>query len=808
MSIYLERIHLVLYILVLLVNKTKIKLKKTEIYYILFLSGRILLNNLRKLGVYYMKKMKFPKKAATKIAEVRSELFKEDKTSKDKKEESNGKFKQLLIKLLSIRSRLIMALLIPMVLMSISSMISYNKSSDAIIKNYEDNTLVTIRAISDYIGFGFDFIEQKSVELAFDSNLQKYYNRLDDNDTFDLMNALASLRDQAVISKETNDFIAAIHIFGKVGKGMSTETSYKDNLYTTFMETSLPAEMAEQRNVTTWTGYHNEIDYALSGDNLKYNYNKYAISYVRRFNNNNGYLIFDISADTIKNVLAKYDLGDGSILGFVTADNKELLYSADPSILPATSTPTPTTAPAEGEEVTNTNALDMDLILDQSLFLKTDYYKNAINSEEDTGFSYVYHNGEEYLFLYSKIGDSNAMILSLVPKSTILKQVSGIKSFNLLVISVTCIVSLFIGYMISVGIGKGISNLIKAINQASKGDLTTQFTTKGKDEFNILGNSLTEMMTYLRNLIGKVRDVGVTVNNSASSLSDTSEDLLSATKGISQTIDEIEKGIVQQASDTENCLIQMSNLSDQINNVYSSTYEIEQIANDTKSISSEGIVIIDELNQKAKETTEISNIVISKVEEFEVQSKSIAGFVNIINDIASQTNLLSLNASIEAARAGDAGRGFAVVADEIRKLADQSMEAANHIKGIVDGLQTKTKETVNTAQEAKVIIGSQAKSLEKTVDLFNNINNHVGELVNNLNNIATGIKGIDGAKNVTLDSIQNISSVSQETAAATEEVSTTANNQIDSVDYLRQSAAELANKANMLEEAIKLFKVE
>ncbi len=260
---------------------------------------------------------------------------------------------------------------------------------------------------------------------------------------------------------------------------------------------------------------------------------------------------------------------------------------------------------------------------------------------------------------------------------------------------------------------------------------------------------------------------------------------MTATRDISQTIENIEQGIVQQADDTEHCLTQMNKLSDQINQVYNNTHDIEQIAENTKVIAGEGIGMINELSGKSKATADITHNVIGKVEEFEMQSKHIAGFVTIINEIASQTNLLSLNASIEAARAGDAGLGFAVVASEIRKLADQSVQAANQIQNIV-------KET---------------ESLNRTIVAFNNINDHVKELVNNLNNVSLGIKTIENAKEDTLVAIESISAISEQTAAASEEMNATAINQLNSVELLRQSAAALASDSKKLEEVIKVFKI-
>jgi methyl-accepting chemotaxis protein len=282
---------------------------------------------------------------------------------------------------------------------------------------------------------------------------------------------------------------------------------------------------------------------------------------------------------------------------------------------------------------------------------------------------------------------------------------------------------------------------------------------------------------------------------------------LSSTRGISTAIVEIENGVVQQAADTEQCLGQMSDLSDKINQVYDNTHKIEQIANDTKVIIGDGIQSVDELNDKSNATTEITRVVINEIEDLELQSGSIADFIEVINQISSQTNLLSLNASIEAARAGEAGRGFAVVAEEIRKLADQSVEASKQITEIVGKIQEKTKGTTASARQAESIVKSQMEALTKTVSAFENINQHVGNLVDNLNSISDGVRGIETAKDETLDAIRNISAISQQTATSSEEVSATANNQISSVEYLNKSASELAEDAKKLETAIQRFKL-
>jgi len=361
--------------------------------------------------------------------------------------------------------------------------------------------------------------------------------------------------------------------------------------------------------------------------------------------------------------------------------------------------------------------------------------------------------------------------------------------------------------MISKGISDTIVSINNTISQAAMGDLTVQINTKRNDEFYTLVKCLSDMIDKIRTLICEVYSFSGTVSNSARHLSSTSNELLEATKGISVTIDDISKGIINQAEDSQNCAQQMAGLSEQINQLYDNTNENEKIVDYTMAVANDGINIIEELNEKSKATSEITQDVIKKIEEYEIQSKKIESFVNIINEIAEQTNLLSLNASIEAARAGDAGRGFAVVAEEIRKLADQTVDAARQIQNTVKEITLQNKETVKTARKAKDIVSSQIESLNKTIDVFNKISNQVNHLAENFKGIILRLKTIETVKDATLNSIQNISAVTEQTAASAEEMNATAQIQSEAVEQLQKSASKLKNDVSKLEETIRKFKV-
>jgi methyl-accepting chemotaxis protein len=182
--------------------------------------------------------------------------------------------------------------------------------------------------------------------------------------------------------------------------------------------------------------------------------------------------------------------------------------------------------------------------------------------------------------------------------------------------------------------------------------------------------------------------------------------------------------------------------------------------------------------------------------------------VDTINGIAEQTNLLSLNASIEAARAGEVGKGFAVVADEIRKLADQSKLAANQIGEIIHGIQTQSGKTVTTAKQSEAILGSQEEIISSTIRIFDDINKQVENLLENISGLSYGINNIESTKNDTLKAIESISAISQETAASSEELSVTAENQLNAVQALTSAADKLKENAKDLNEAVNIFKIE
>lgn len=668
----------------------------------------------------------------------------------------------------SIRSKILLATAIPFLFMCSYGIISYNKTADAIISNYEINSLDTLNAIQSNMWIGLESASATAYNLVNRQAVTNYYNKFDKLTTKEATNYYNAIKEEIISAKTNNNYIYNVHIFGEQGNSYSTSSDLKADYLDKFLKSEQGAKIQASTSRIQWIGQHEDLD-----DSLGNIHKSYSMALVRKMSENNGYIVIDIPSGELRKSLNQINYGDKSILGILTEDGYQTL--------------------AGENDTTDLSSIS--------------FFADPSTRTTSSGYQTQRIDGVNYLLLYSQLGTSKAILCAMIPQDTILAKAQGIKEFSRICIILNLIISLAVGIVLSSSMSREFKKLTKKLAIASKGDLTTVFETKRKDEFKVLVDNLNQMLTGMKTLITEVSEVGNRVNDSAIILSDTSDTLVISTQNISAAIDEIGEGVVQQASDTEQCSDRMSNLAEKIAEVYHATYEIEQIAAGTKGIIKEGTMIVEDLNEKSLATNDITHVVIEEIVDLEEQSKAISQFIKIINGIANQTNLLSLNASIEAARAGDAGRGFAVVAEEIRKLADDSLAASNQIKGIVTAIQDKTKTTTGSAKKAKSIVESQMNALKKTVESFEQMTAQVNGLVNHMNDITTGMKSIENAKDSTVDAIMNISAVAQESAASAEEVRATSEEQITATEKLSNSAHKLKQESNRLEAAIQTFKI-
>ena len=663
-----------------------------------------------------------------------------------------------------LRTALLMGFVTPVILIVALGVISYDLASDAMIKNYESSFSEVLEANARYMESAFEEVDTQVVKLITSKNFEYYY-KMKNNDMFEDLEYMRNLKNDVMTNSVLIDGIRNMYIINETKQPLVTGSdAIQDSAFELFNSTDLIEGNSEKDG---WYGLHSAIDVRLERG--------YALTYIKEAVNGDTYIITDLDYKYVQTMLDNI-YQDGAITSLVTKDGVEI-YSSQSEV---------------GEE---------------NIFSGQDYYNEALESHEMNGYKYTTIGGVEYLFSYSKIGSTDLVLCNLIPKTIILKNATSIGSTSAAFAIVSAIIALIIGTVLAKGIGKAIGDMKNTMESVAQGDLTVQFKTKRKDEFKILENSLSHMIGNMQQLVKEVAEVSDRVNISAEDLSNTSSIVLESSKNISIAVNEVAIGSSKQVVDTDACLRQMSTLSDMVNKVYDETNEIDGLFENTRETVANGLSIVNNLNDKAKATSHITKEISTGMKNLEENSRSIESIVNAINEISEQTNLLSLNASFEAARAGESGRGFAVVAGEIRNLATKSMESANQIQEIINSIQYQTNETAKTTQKAEEIVLTQEKALQDTISVFGSINNLVEDLVLELDKIKQYVAGMESAKNDTLDSIQNISAVSEESAAASEEVSATAISQSEEIEQLAGAAEGLTSDAKVLQEAIGKFKI-
>jgi len=676
----------------------------------------------------------------------------------------------------SIKFKLISAFLIPIAFIIILGIVSNKKASQGMIENYESTSMVGLDMMGEYYELGLTNIASKATQLSTDEVVARYYSKYYAKDPTEEAKRFSETERKINALGFGDKFINNIFVFANYGNSLSTISTsleLKVGFYDKFNESKDVVGLFDTKESSIWKGSHPAIDSQFPDETPNY-----CLTFIKKLNNlgykQMGYIVIDIKKSFVTDILEKTNFGDGSITGFVTNDGKAVLNGK--------------------------YAEDFDLTQES-------FYTKAKEGTVDLGSEYVSYQNKSYLFIYSKLAIGDSIVFALIPKTEVVKQADSLKIITIIIVIIASIIALVIGLIISNGIGSVIHKTNKTLQVVATGDLTVDASIKRKDEFKILGKSINHMLSSMKSLIEKMLGVSKSTADSAKEVASASEILLISSKNIVSAVADIEQGVGQQAADAENCLLRMEELAKQINMVHESTVEIGQIANNTKNIVQSGLIVIDDLSNKAKDTSDITQLVISNIESLEVESGSIIGIISAMDEITAQTNLLSLNASIEAARVGIAGRGFAVVAGEIRKLAEMSSKESGRIGAVIEKIQDRTKKTVNAAKKAENIVATQEIALKETMKTFDDINQHVENLTDNLTKISDGIEKIGKAKDDTLSAIESISATLEETVAASTEVSSTAENQLSSVEQLNRAAIQLGNDAKNLEETVKVFQI-
>jgi len=688
----------------------------------------------------------------------------------------------------SLITKTILAFSVLIVLIVTLGTVSYLMAKEMIMQEAENSLVKTISAKSDYLELGLQQVDDKMLEVLTASDMDVFYlgQNLDINNLTDEQGEAKNTVQEKIRNVKTiSDFVYHIYFFSNNAAGVTTTpVKMTGDYYSAFLESDLGSYLDSTDAKFGYLGSHPYLEELVTKEDKTFKSGEYAISMWRKVSKMGKTVIFiaDIDRKVVNAALEDLDRGKGSYTMMVAPDNNITMYS-ESSFSKKNAVEVP--------DVSNIKA-----------------YQEAVNSQAEEGFEQIRWQGKAYTFAFSKIGDTGAMIVSLVPTSVFLESTNFIRLITILMVSAAFAVAIVMCMFLSRSMKKGVADITKTLDKASKGDFTANVKVKRKDELGQIADSISNMTESMRNLIVQVNEVMDTVKEATELVGSNTERLVQSSDEISGAISEIERGVTMQADDAQDCSVRISELSDQIGEVYGYTDEISRISKDTNETINESLEIMDELHEKSKATVDITQTIQRDIISLSEQTAAIGDFANVINDIAEQTNLLSLNASIEAARAGEAGRGFAVVAEEIRKLADQSQTAASEIGGIVAQIQTRTGQTVDAVNKAETIVSSQDEALDGTLEVFHKVENRVKAMGENLSKIMEGMTGVENAKKDAVNSIMNISAVAEESSANSSQVDSHAKRQKEVVEELRKTVELLEAKAGEMEKALSRLKVE
>jgi methyl-accepting chemotaxis protein len=372
---------------------------------------------------------------------------------------------------------------------------------------------------------------------------------------------------------------------------------------------------------------------------------------------------------------------------------------------------------------------------------------------------------------------------------------------------VMIVIAVFMSLILSKGIANNIKKLKEVFAKASDGDLTVSLNASTKDEFKDLSISFNSMIKNISELMTSVTTSSKTVLETSTSLASMSEEITASIGEVSKAIEEVSAGATDQVQNAQKGASEMEDLSSRLDNISANSKEMDKVSADTKKLSLKGLNIIDILIEKSYKTktstTEVTNIVTDMNES----TKQINAISETIANITEQTNLLSLNASIESARAGEAGKGFAVVADEIRKLAEQSKTSTEEIKVIISAIQMKSDIAVKAIQSTETVVNEQELAVGESQQIFSEILNSIETMIIKVDEVKASIVNINEKKQSTVSEINNIALISEQTAAASEEVTASSEEISATMQELTKYSSELQVLAEKLEIEINKFKL-
>lgn len=424
--------------------------------------------------------------------------------------------------------------------------------------------------------------------------------------------------------------------------------------------------------------------------------------------------------------------------------------------------------------------------------------------------------GERYICYYLPYyqqdgsGDPIGMIFLGKSYSELKKVITQAQVTMLSFVAVLLVLAVIVASVIAVRIIDAVNKGVNYVEEIGKGNLDIHIEQKLLERKDVIG----EMCRTIQDLVVNLTDIVTQIQDQCVELRGTSEDFNNVAGNVLGSVQQIDSSVQEIAaassSQAQNADSAGKNITVIGNMVHDTSVEVEEMSGITRGISEasdSARVALDSLRTSMASVMDAVDEIATQTSNTHASVQQISEVTNVISEIASQTNLLSLNASIEAARAGEQGKGFAVVATEIQKLAEQSNKSASEIQMVLAQLRANAERSVSTMDDVKETIHVQSEQIEDTHTVFNKLEEGIEQAISSLTQIKEKASVLDSARVETVDIVQNVASIAQQNAASTEETAAAVETVTGMVSGMEKKTHELTDIADVLDSKVKVFKV-
>ncbi|MDR3563260.1 MAG: methyl-accepting chemotaxis protein [Negativicutes bacterium] len=405
-------------------------------------------------------------------------------------------------------------------------------------------------------------------------------------------------------------------------------------------------------------------------------------------------------------------------------------------------------------------------------------------------------------------GNQRWIIIVTAPQVEATQEVATLSAIQAGAAVACLILAAIIIVIFSTRFARPVARIRDEAQALANGDLRNRdIGIRSSDEIGHLAAAFTQMAGNLRGLVGQVQTKATTVADSSQQLTASAHQSANAANHVAGSIIHISEGTEKQAEAVDSMTAVVQEMTASIGQIAATGKLMVEIAADTAQTTGQGRQTIDMAMQQIKIIGEGSEGVQKSIDQLGQSSREIGEIVALISSIAGQTNLLALNAAIEAARAGEAGRGFAVVAEEVRKLAEESNQAAQKIAGLIQKNESDMKEAIAATQTSNSGVKTGIDVVESAGETFKKIATAVDRLSTQINDVTGAINQIaSGSQNLVI-SVEHIDKISRENAAEAQGVSAATEEQSASMQEIASSSQALSQTATELQSAIANFKI-